>query len=302
MEITLEKIELVKDRTGVSYREAKDALEKNGGNVVDAIIYLEDSVNGEVHSHREANKKEDIIDRLKAIVSKGNVTKIVVKKDDDVVLNLPVNAGIIGAVVAPWGIVAGLVAAFGFRCRIEVIKDDGSTIDISNKADKIYDKGAVYYGKAGEIFDDAKMKGSEYFDGLKDKAPVVSDMYDGLRDFAADIKDRILDRGSDLEVEWEEVKDETRDKAEATKQKAGEVIDEAKDKAEGVAEEAKDKADDVAEEAKDRAYDITHAAKDKVSEARGKVDDVADDARDSAKDALDALNHRLDNIEKELDK
>ena len=27
MEITLEKIELVKDRTGVTYREAKEALE-----------------------------------------------------------------------------------------------------------------------------------------------------------------------------------------------------------------------------------------------------------------------------------
>ncbi len=324
MEITLEKIELVKDRTGVSYREAKEALEENGGNVVDAIIYLEDSVNGEVHSQREPNKKEDIIDKLKGIVAKGNVTKIVVKKDDDVVLNLPVNAGIIGAVVAPWGIVAGLVAAFGFRCRIEVVKDDGSTIDISNKADKIYDKGAVYYGKAGEIFDDAKNKGSEYFDGLKEKAPVVSDMYDGLRDFAADIKDKILDRGSDLEVEWEEVKEDAADKAETAKDKAGEAVENAKDKAselakdakektedvankaqnkaEEVTDQAKDKAEEVADRAKDKAQDVTHAAKEKVSDARGKVDDVADSARNSAKDALDALNHRLDNIEKELDK
>ena len=35
MEITLEKIELVKDRTGVSYKEAKDALEAADGSVVD---------------------------------------------------------------------------------------------------------------------------------------------------------------------------------------------------------------------------------------------------------------------------
>ena len=40
MEITLEKIELVKDRTGVSYAEAKAALEKAGGSVVDAIIMI----------------------------------------------------------------------------------------------------------------------------------------------------------------------------------------------------------------------------------------------------------------------
>lgn len=42
MEITLEKIELVKDRTKTSYAEAKEALEVNEGSVVDAIIYLED--------------------------------------------------------------------------------------------------------------------------------------------------------------------------------------------------------------------------------------------------------------------
>ena len=44
MEITLEKIELVKDRTGVSYKEAKDALEAADGSVVDAIIAIEETV------------------------------------------------------------------------------------------------------------------------------------------------------------------------------------------------------------------------------------------------------------------
>ena len=38
MEITLEKIELVKDRTGCTYAEAKAALEASEGSVVDAII------------------------------------------------------------------------------------------------------------------------------------------------------------------------------------------------------------------------------------------------------------------------
>ena len=45
MEITLEKIELVKDRTGVSYKEAKEALEAADGSVVDAIIAIEETVN-----------------------------------------------------------------------------------------------------------------------------------------------------------------------------------------------------------------------------------------------------------------
>lgn len=272
MEITLEKIELVKDRTGVSYREAKEALERNSGNVVEAIIYIEDSVNGIDFNNNYAEGK-DVISKLKEIVAKGNATKILVKKDDNVVLNIPVNAGIIGSVVAPWGMIAGLVAAFGFRCSIEVVKDDGKSINITDKADKIYDKGAVYYGKAGEMFDEAKNRGSEYFDELKEKTPAISDMYDGLRDFASDIKEKILDRGSDLEVEWEEFRDE----------------------ASGKADLAKEKTEEVAFEAVDKAKEMTSKAKDGA-------DDAADTAKAKAKDALDALNDKLDNIEKELDK
>ena len=44
MEITLEKIELVKDRTGISYKEAKEALEAADGSVVDAIIDIEEAI------------------------------------------------------------------------------------------------------------------------------------------------------------------------------------------------------------------------------------------------------------------
>lgn len=247
MEITLEKIELVKDRTGVSYREAKDALEKSAGNVVDAIIYIEDSVNGENFNYNEAESK-DIISKLKEIVAKGNATKILIKKDDQIVLNIPVNAGIIGSVVAPWGMIAGLVAAFGLRCRIEVVKDDGKSINITDKADKLYDKGTRYYGKAGEMFDEAKNRGSEYFDEIKDKTPAISEMYDGLRDFAADIKDKILDRGSDLEVEWEELKDKTAEGTEKVKEDADDVADSAKTKAKDAIDALNDKLDDIEKE------------------------------------------------------
>ena len=57
MEITLEKIELVKDRTGVTYAEAKQALEETDGSVVDAIIAIEEIINtGEEERLREKRR------------------------------------------------------------------------------------------------------------------------------------------------------------------------------------------------------------------------------------------------------
>ncbi|MBE5845203.1 MAG: DUF4342 domain-containing protein [Butyrivibrio sp.] len=57
-----------------------------------------------------------------------------VKKGDEVIISVPVNAGIIGGIlgfaVAPWGLMATCAAAFGLGCRLEVVKKDGSTDEV----------------------------------------------------------------------------------------------------------------------------------------------------------------------------
>ncbi len=42
MEITLEMVERLKEKASVSYAQAKEALEYSGGNLLDALIYLEE--------------------------------------------------------------------------------------------------------------------------------------------------------------------------------------------------------------------------------------------------------------------
>ena len=44
MDITLEKVDQVRERTGVSYAEAKNALEISNGDVLNAIILLEEKL------------------------------------------------------------------------------------------------------------------------------------------------------------------------------------------------------------------------------------------------------------------
>jgi hypothetical protein len=165
MEITLEKIELVKDRTGVSYKEAKEALEAADGSVVDAIIDIEESIDIKSKS-KFAEQSVHIVDKVKEAIKKGNVAKIIVKKNDEVIMNLPVNVGILGTVLAPWAAVAGVIAAFGTKCVIELVKDDGEIIDISEMAtdtfDEVVEKGSV-------VVDEVKTKSADVLASVKAK-------------------------------------------------------------------------------------------------------------------------------------
>ena len=126
MEITLESIDAVRERTGASYSEAKEALEKSEGSVVDAIVLLES---------KSGVRTDEIIGKIKALVKEGNVNKIRVKRGEQVLLTGPANVGILGGLVglaaAPfWSILAAAAAAYGFDCKFEIVRDDGSSTDV----------------------------------------------------------------------------------------------------------------------------------------------------------------------------
>ena len=141
MEITLEKIELVKDRTGATYAESKAALEAAEGSVVDAIIALEEEKNKEHDKVDGASLKDSpIFAKMKEIVDKGNVSRILVSKGGKTIVNFPVTAGVIGAVLVPWGAIFGIVAAMGTQCSIDFVDDKGKVIDIDGKVVGVYDK------------------------------------------------------------------------------------------------------------------------------------------------------------------
>lgn len=177
MEITLEKIELVKDRTGVSYKEAKEALEQTDGNVIDAIIYIEECGIENEESKISAEKKE-IIEKIKAVIKKGNVTKIQFKKDGQVILNIPVTAGAIGTVIFPLPAITAAVVALAAKCSVEIVKDNGEVVDLNElsggRIDNIRDKAEdviVNFGeKAGDAIDDLKIKAGDAYENAKYKA------------------------------------------------------------------------------------------------------------------------------------
>jgi hypothetical protein len=248
MEISLEKIELVKDRTGVSYKEAKDALEKTEGNVVEAIIMIEDGINGEGETR---SKTTELVDQVKEVVRKGNVSKICIKKGDDVVLNLPVTIGILGTVIFPWAALVGAVAALGTKCSIEIIKEDGSSVNVSEKANS--------------AIDTAVSKGGVIFDEVKDKS---GDFVNYAKNLGSDAAEFAKTKGAEAA---EFAKAKSAEFAEIAKEKSAGAVEFAKEKGAEAAEFAKEKGEDAFEKAKTAGAEAVQFAKEKTSELKWKA-------------------------------
>ncbi|MBZ9624641.1 DUF4342 domain-containing protein [Clostridium sp. FP2] len=135
-EITLEKIDIIKERTGVSYTEAKEALEECDSDVVNALIYIEakQKRNSKFNMEEMYSTKDEFVVAIKDIVRKGNVSRIKVKKDENVVMDIPVNAGIAAGLVGlfnPVIIGLGLLTAVLTKVTIEITKVDG-TVEVVN--------------------------------------------------------------------------------------------------------------------------------------------------------------------------
>lgn len=201
-EITLEKVDIVRERTGVSYAEAKDALENCNGSVVDTLIYLEDKTQNTNKEKIYANKDE-FIKWIKELIKKGNVTKIKIKKDDKVLVDVPINAGIavtglIYIIYAPL-LAIGILTAVVTKVTIEITKADGS-IEVVNSIIK-------------NTMSDVKDKFSDMTSEVKDK---VNDITDDVKE-RINNKTKITDADSNIykyTVKFDEV-DNEKDKEES---------------------------------------------------------------------------------------
>ena len=129
---------------------------------------------GQAEREAPSGTVNDIIEKVKELVKKGNVTKIVIKKGDNVLVNIPLNVGIVGGIIgvaaAPWAIVAAAVATAGFACKVELVKDNGQVVEVSGKAaeDTVRDLGKTVEEKAKDIGEAARDFGAAVMDGIKD--------------------------------------------------------------------------------------------------------------------------------------
>ncbi len=68
-------------------------------------------------------KGEDLLAKIKQIIHEGNVSRIIIKNEEDkVYLVIPVTIGVIGAIFAPVLAAVGALAALAANFTIEVVR------------------------------------------------------------------------------------------------------------------------------------------------------------------------------------
>ena len=95
----------------------------------------------EADEETRRKEAEKIVARAKELVKKGNIARIVISRNGTNIVNLPLTAGLIGGFIglatAPWALLIAAITTIGFDCKVELIKTDGTSVDISAKTKDI---------------------------------------------------------------------------------------------------------------------------------------------------------------------
>lgn len=137
MMITLEMLEEVIERTGVSFEEAKAALQANDGSVEAAVNSLKKEKE-ESKSFEKAVK--DTMQFVKDMAEKGLLSRLIIKNKAETILNIPMGVGVIGLLFAGFFSVAGLTAAFVADYEIKVVTKEGEEINLNAYMEKAKEK------------------------------------------------------------------------------------------------------------------------------------------------------------------
>ena len=152
MEIALEKIDLLRKRADVSYKEAKEALEKTEGDVVEALAYLEetDKIKPEGDSSTTSFWK-----KLKKIYVKANDVRFVISKDGATVLNIGIPLALLVTIITLPLAATLIILALLTGCRIRFIKNNGEECGINSSIDNITSRANDFVDKVAQEIKEA---------------------------------------------------------------------------------------------------------------------------------------------------
>lgn len=162
-----EKVEKLRQRANISYEEAKEALEKSQGDLLDAMIYLEGQgkisadeqtsrsttyegqtdlvdVRDTVEKEDKKNKKSErtLGQKIKYLCHliwiKIRENKFLVERKGEKIVTLPVWVLLLALLVSFWTVGVVLIVGLFFECRYEIAGPDDLSV-VNNAFDKAGD-------------------------------------------------------------------------------------------------------------------------------------------------------------------
>lgn len=133
MKVTIEQIDELKKRANVGYKEAKEALEKFDGDLVEALAYLD----GEKKIKSGCVNGSDVFETGKRIIRKGNKIKFNISKNNNTILNLPLTLVIIVGIAGMPFFIGAMALALITGCKIRFIKESGEDCSINKHIEKV---------------------------------------------------------------------------------------------------------------------------------------------------------------------
>ena len=133
--ITIEAIDQVMERVpGATYAEVREALIKSDGDVIDAIILLQENSTEKENKNKKTFEEvfgkdsDKIKEEITELLRKSNVIRIVIEKNGKIIMNIPITIGVVGVVFAPILTLIGLSASVLAKYRIKIENEDEGTI------------------------------------------------------------------------------------------------------------------------------------------------------------------------------
>jgi hypothetical protein len=116
-DVWLDKIDLLRERTGLSYNEADSLLNECNGDLIKALILYEQDQSSD-------GKGSSVWQSIRTLIHQGNTTNIRIARQDKVFLEVPLTAGILGAALSPkLAFIAGAACLLS-HCRLELKTDE----------------------------------------------------------------------------------------------------------------------------------------------------------------------------------
>ncbi len=135
----MEMITKLHEKAGISYEDARDALERSGWDMLEALSILENEgkigpLTSSISTVEDTSRFEEVkatasrdgdkfsrfTAKLKELLSKLMTNSFIVRREGKEIISLPLLLAAIITLVMPWWVVAGLIVGFFLSCSYSI--------------------------------------------------------------------------------------------------------------------------------------------------------------------------------------